>query len=192
MARLNKRVEGLVADPFRWPEAFKREKIDEARDLWKEFRNDCGLGEFKREGTGFKFEGSPRSVRAYPYAIDTQPGSLHEGCLTLEGKYLYGDYDLFHIVFLDRKQMPGRPSTVVQTGPKYATNYQIPDKRDANWDQIAIFINQQLGVEMIQHGSHVFYKPKDFQPVFAFGPGKRSGEFWSIDELKARYRQWNV
>jgi len=110
----NLQVAGLVADPFRWPDAFTADRIEAARREWESFREFHGLGEFvdlsevkspppglKRTKSGFTFDdrgGRRDSPRGY--AINVVEGSKHEGCLTLHGKYIYGDYDLYHIVFL--------------------------------------------------------------------------------------------
>lgn len=98
---VEKKIAGLVADPFRWPQAFKGEKLAKAQSEWIQFRNLHQLGHFKRTPDGHVFDG--RNHSALGFGIDTSPRSQHEGCLTFEGKYLYGDYDLFDIVFLGAK-----------------------------------------------------------------------------------------
>lgn len=102
----HKTIMGLVADPFRWPEAYAGQGKD-ALTLWKEFCALHGLGVFLKLPTGgFKFVGSRSGHTGY--AINTDPDSKHEGCLTFEGKYLYSDYDLFDIV-----SPPAAPGTGV-------------------------------------------------------------------------------
>jgi hypothetical protein len=183
LSRSDKKIDGLVADPNRWPAAFS--KLSDARQFWSEFRLEHGLGEFKETINGFIFSG-PRSS-ALGFAINTEPTSTHEGCLTLEGKYLYGDFDLFDIVFLKK---PGVAAVeVVPTGPRFAKKFNIDDHRDEQWQKIANFINLQLGVPMIQHGSQFLYKPKEFQQVDAFGPN-RTQEEWSAAEVQRKYQQW--
>jgi hypothetical protein len=187
LPRADKQVDGLVVDPFRWTEAFRTEKLGEALELWTEFRRQHGLGEFKRTASGFVFEG--RRSGDLGYAINAEPGSRHEGCLTFEGKYLYGDYDLFDIVFTGQESRP--TATPVVTGPRFAKNDQlrVADQRDSRWDEISQFLNLQFGFLLIQHGSQYHYKPGEFEDVLAFGPGARR-ESWSAAQLQTQYRNW--
>jgi hypothetical protein len=187
LGRPDKQVDGLVADPYRWREAFSADKIAEARDLWDGFRRLYGFGEYVRTPEGFEFKGRSSSMG---FAIDIQPRSLHEGCLTLEGKYLYGDYDLFDIIFLMKPlqnlQGAQRGAYKQRTGPEHAPAFGTLDNRDENWDEISQFINQQLGVPMIQHGSHLRHKPHDFRDVDAFGPGGVY-EKWDAATVRMKY-----
>jgi len=189
----NKQVDGLVVDPFRWPEAFSGGKIEAARELWTEFRLKYGLGEYVTTPEGFKFLGKNSSH--FDFAVNIEPTSPHEGCLSQKGKYLYGDFDLFDIVFVGRPPriiLPGQSSSTVSnkvpTGPQYAKSFQVQDSRDEDWDKIADYINTQLGAPMIQHGSQFLYKPGVFEPVEAFGPDDKHEE-WSATEAQLKYKQ---
>jgi len=192
LVRSDKQVDGLVVDPYRWPEAFSGDRIEEARKLWTEFRLKYGLGEYITTSEGHKFLG--RNSSHFDFAINTEPKSLHEGCLTQKGKYLYGDFDLFDIIFLPKLITPGQSPAVspkpktVPTGPANAKGFQVADHRDENWDKVAEFINGQLGVEMIQHGSQFMYKRDVFEPVEAFVPDKKP-EAWSASEVRLKYKQ---
>jgi hypothetical protein len=200
-----KTIAGLVADPMRWPDAFG-DRLAKALELWTEFRAVHRLGTFRRliRG-GFAFDGA-RSA-ASGFAIDVEPGSKHEGCLTYEGKYLYGDYDLFDIVFPgDRTRQPAAKVEVGSRHKPFRTN----DYRGPRWEEFRSFLNGQLGFELIQHGAmfdykeekiekeekfkkeEKFEKEKKFEitePVHAFGPNGEAVE-WNVAKIKATYREW--
>lgn len=192
--RADKQVEGLVVNPFRWPEAFSAGKLADAGKYWTEFRMKYGLGEYVATSSGFIFFGNRSSH--FDFAINIEPKSPHEGCLTQSGKYLFGDFDLFDIVFLRQIVSPGSQPNLKPVGPSYAkgftadgTSFKSYDHRDDDWDPIAAFINQQLGVDMIQHGSQFLYKANEFETVDAFGPGNTL-EAWSASVVQMKYKQW--
>lgn len=175
-----KMIAGLVADPRRWPKAFKNPR--NAESLWDSFCADQGLGKFLDEHT---FEGKKTGNSGY--SIDVEPGSKHEGCVVKSGMYLFGDYDLFDIVFVGEE---------TQTSPTKLPSNGLLDVRGARWQSVADFLNGQFGGRrpMIQHGQHFFFRPDgeedaDFQKVYAFPPRGRF-EIWHATKLSALYRQW--
>ncbi len=181
-----KQVDGLVVDPVRWPEAFSGHRRGDAIALWMKFRSLHNLGEFKRTTDGrFVFEGARGSGAAY--GIDAEPGSRHEGCLTFEGKYIYGDYDLFDMVFVHAAK-PG-PVSQVPVGPKHAPKFQTVDYRAERWNEVSQFLNQQLGFSMIQHGSQFDWKKDGFESAEAFGPNGEAPT-WNASEVEQKYREW--
>jgi len=180
-----KKIIGLVADPVRWSEAFA-DRLVEALELWMKFRSLHNLGEFRRqEGGGFVFEGARSSGAGY--GIDVEPGSRHEGCLTYEGKYIYGDYDLFDIVFPHTAKP--EPVSQVPVGPKNAPKFQAVDHRGARWDEISTFLNNQLGFTLIQHGSQFDWKKDTFEAVETFGPNGET-QTWNAAATAQKYREW--
>lgn len=176
----DKQIEGLVADPRRWPEAFKDPK--KAEKLWDGFCEDQGLGQYNTEGV---FDG--RKSGDFGFSIDTEPGSKHEGCVTKSGMYLFGDHDLFDIVPVGEEA-----NTTVSVRPVGGTQ----DIRGRKWQQVANFLNGQFGGRrpMIQHGQHFFFRPNDedeadFQKVYAISPAGKF-ETWHATKLQMQYRTW--
>jgi hypothetical protein len=205
----NKKVDGLVTDPVRWPEAFSPAKLTETLDLWHDFRRQYCLGEFLKTSNGFTFLGKNSSPLGF--AIDTNPLSKHEGCVTFGGKYLCGDYDLFAVVLdyvtpkhvgKDKILVPAGAANIVRplvfpevTGPRGARDYQIADFRDQRWSELSAFLNQQMGFPMIQHGSQCCYKPNSFgneKRIYAFGPEFESGQLWTARQVQLKFREWKI
>lgn len=182
------RVAGLVTDPVRWPAAFSSDKLNAAVDEWMKFRKRYGLGGYTASGA---FEGVHHVSSGY--ATNTVADSLHEGCLTLEGSYLYSDYDLFHSK-LD-STMAGQNVPAVLTPVGGRGERQESDFRDPRWLELSSFLNGQLGITLIQHGAQLSLKPGEYgsDEILLFGPrikpddstGRR--EVWTGDEV----RKWD-
>ncbi len=137
------RVAGLVVDAEIHERTFRPGKLQSAEKCWQEF-----VGEFI---------GKPGS----PYAVDLNAKSPRYGCVTLNGKYIHGDYDLYDIIIPDQAR---RNLAAVET------LLGKPHMRGPRLLQVQRFINQRIGVEMVQHGGEAQYADHSEQSIDVFGP----------------------
>ncbi|HLW79206.1 MAG TPA: hypothetical protein VKU44_06365 [Terriglobia bacterium] len=120
-----------------------------------------------------------------PYQIDTNPSSKHYGCVTLNGKYIYSDYDLWDIVD------PGNPRRnfgIVEDlhGQTHIRSHL--QRRVEDW------INPRLSAPMIQHSGEMQFNKVTDQPIDAFGPKgevvilltQLTWEAWCRDRFQGR------
>ncbi len=148
---------GLVVSPDVAPEAFQ--DPTQAKRNWKEKANPLVF-----------------SPRKGSYSIE--PTGLHKGCVKLDGKYIYGDYDLKAVV------VPGHESATMalitelrgvqnaRRGPKF---YQVQSE-----------VNNAIGVQMVQHGADDEFTGHADESIFVFGP---QGEYEELHGLNA-VQQW--
>ncbi len=152
---------GLVASPEIHPQAFRAEKLPKAKATWAEFAHSC-LG--------------PQASR---YTLDDKPASKHYGCVTLLGKYVHGDYDLYDLIIPDQahrnlaavEQLLGQPH---RRGPRFL--------------EVQEFLNRQIGEEMIHHGGEAQYADHTEQSVDAFGPQGEQCTILNEFSVRAWYR----
>lgn len=138
---------GLVVDPTEVAEAFLPGRRKGAKELWKHFKKKLA---------------DPSSG----YAV-VQDG-FYRGCLTLNGKFLYSDYDLLAVVPLDskRKPIPNDPrsepkNTIAAGGDVDCISPLVMEVRD--------WINANSGrpadQPMVHHGA-------DFDDLNDYRPGQ--------------------
>lgn len=149
---------GLVTDPFRWPDAFDDDRLKKAQKIWREFAEEMDLESGRGE-----------------YRVDDDPDSKHFGCLTFEGQYIHGDYDLYDVIPVEHPRgnlaaVESLHGQLHMRGPRV-----IPVQK---------FINHQIGVEMIQHGGEMQYADFSEQPVDVFGP--KGEDFTILNEYSIR------
>jgi len=182
----NKKTAGLVTDPIRWPDAFGAKQAS-AADIWIQFITLHGLGRW--DPVRKAYAGPTKA--SFGFGINAEPGSPHEGCLTLEGKYLYGDYDLFDIVLLSEIQKnEGARRVPVMTGPRNVPVLQTRDLQDPTLAELRVFVNGQVGREVIRHGSQFAYAPGLYEDVWAFSPLEGSLGLWKKAILQQHYQKW--
>ena len=134
---------GLVTSPELHPRAFRPDKLTKAKGAWEEFARTC-LG--------------PQASR---YALDTKPTSKHRGCITLQGKYVHADYDLYDLI--DPEQARRNLAAVEQLLGQ-------PHRRGPKFFQVQDFINRNIGADMVQHGGEAQYADHSQQALDTFGP----------------------
>ena len=162
----NKKLAGLVVDFRIHPGVFKPGK--DAEKSWKDFQIAS------RPGT-------PGS----PYQVDTNPQSKHYGCVTLNGKYIYSDYDLWDIV---DPAAPRRNFGIVEELHGQIHIRSNLQRRVEDW------INPRLSAPMIQHSGEMQFKMPTDQPIDAFGPNgevvtllnQLTWESWCRDHFQGR------
>jgi hypothetical protein len=142
------RIAGLVIDPGRHPgSAFQGSKHGRAVECWQGFAAEHGIGPTGRSGG--------------PYAVDLDKSSQHYGCVTLNGRYIHGDYDLYDIILLSH---PRGNLAAVETlrGQR--------NMRGPRWTPIMRYINQRIHSDMVQHGGQAQYADHSDEIVDGFGP----------------------
>lgn len=135
-------IAGLVVDPTIHPNAIKPDKIKSATEAWQAMRNLLGK----------------------KYTVETDRKSKHFGCLKFEGNYIHGDYDLYDVVDMSNPHRTRTNLALVET-------LHDQDHR-RGWMVLPVqrYVNERIGVEMVQHGGEAQYKEHSEQPLHAFGP----------------------
>ena len=134
---------GLVVNPCEPPYAFDEPKLSDLKRDWNNKYNPLVF--------------SPRRTR---YSIEkTGP---HKNCVKLDGKYIYGDYDLKAIV------VPGHESATVTlvTQVQGIQNARLGPK----FDDVQRQVNNAIGAEMVQHGADDEFTGHADETIFVFCP----------------------
>lgn len=163
----NKRTAGLVVSFEIHPNAFA--EPESAGAIWN---TDAARYHLTSRHKPFHKPG-------YGFGIDLDKGSVYYGCLTLDGKYLFGDYDLFDVI---RPGDESRNMGMIVNGPNGPAVVGIHHYK------VMEFINSAIGVDMIQHSNSALYKRK-FEDVYVFTPTGRI-EQWSAITVREHYRKW--
>ena len=121
---------------------YREDKINDARNCWEDF----AAGPL-REGTR-------------GYAVQRADAKF-AGCVTLDGSYIYGDYDLYDVVDPEQRR---RNFAVVDT------MHGQPHMRSPYMYRVANFVNRHVGADVIQHSGEAQYKDHSNQVIDVFGP----------------------
>ncbi len=162
---------GLVVDPsvvgF---SAFSENKLSKAEHAWSSFLR--GKTESERARKIF-----PRRQSKGFYAVDTDKSSKHFGCLMLSEhdvpgadfglnvvawadfkrnhmNYIHGDYDLYGLIDIEQAEKTIRESggrDKFSPALKNEPLHGMPHIFTRQFDQFKVFINNGIGVDMIQH-----------------------------------------
>jgi len=134
---------GLVVDYGVHSDVFKPEKIASAKKAW---------GEFERGVLN-----APGSA----YRTDMNSSSKHFGCVTLNGKYIYSDYDLWDVID------PENPRPNLGIVEELHGQVHIRNRLQRK-------VEEQLAgtslAQMVQHSGEMQYAVPSEQPIDAFGP----------------------
>lgn len=150
---------GLVVDYRVHPDVFKPEKIDSAKKAW---------GDFERGVLG-----APGSA----YRVDTNAASKHFGCVTLNGKYIYSDYDLWDII--DAENPRPNLGIVEELHGQLHIRNRLQRKVEEQLAPTAL-------AQMVQHSGEMQFAVPTDQPIDAFGP---HGEVVTLLNLNT-WRAW--
>ena len=148
---------GLVVNPYVAEQAF--DDLPKQKRFWDE------------HGNPVKY-----SARKTHYSVEST-GPL-QGCVKLDGKYIYGDYDLKAVV------VPGHESATIAlvTELHGVTNV----RRGPKLYEVQRHVNNAIGVEMVQHGAEDEFMGHSEDTIFAFGP---KGEYEELHGL-AQIQKW--
>jgi hypothetical protein len=160
-----KQLAGLVVDPTVWPGAYSAARSSDAVALWRSFAGEHGLS---KSGAG-----------RHGYAVERNRDSRHYGCVTLNGSYIFGDYDLFDIV------IPAQSNRNLAAVEELHGQVHM---RGARVIPVQNYINNRTGVKMVNHGGQAQAMHK-FEEVDAFGPNGEQ-EHWTSAKVQEQYAQW--
>jgi hypothetical protein len=150
---------GLVVDYRVHCDVFNPGKIDSAKKAWGDF------------------EKGVLNVPGSAYRVDMNSASKHFGCVRLNGKYIYSDYDLWDIID------PENPSPNLGIVEELHGQLHIRNRLQRK-------VEEQLAptplAQMVQHSGEMQFAVPSEQPIDAFGP---KGEIVTLLNLNA-WRAW--
>ena len=152
-------IAGLVVDYRIHSDVFKPDKRGPASEAWGKFESAV----LNRPGSG--------------YGIDQNTRSKHYGCVTLNGKYIYSDYDLWDIVDPENP----RPNLGVVEELHGQTHIRNPLQR-----KVEEYLDRTPLAQMVQHSGEMQFAVPSDQPIDAFGP---NGEVVTLLNLNT-WRAW--
>jgi len=173
---------GLVVNPHTRPDAFSAKRTPTAIELWREMasvwlRRPEGALVNAPPGSGAPFDAPGGGI---PYEVAGNAGDLYYGCLLVHtppcpgrckrpgcARKIHGDYDLYDII--DPKLYR---ENVASPMPRTRL---FTDMQSPYVEPVASFVNQAIGVPMIQHGAQLQYSGHSNEPLDVFSPkGKHS------------------
>lgn len=134
---------GLVVNPYEAQGAFPPDQIPELKRKWDREYNPLAF--------------SPRKDH---YSIERT--GQRQGCVKLDGKYIYGDYDLKAIV------VPGHESAIVALVTEVQGVQNA--RRGPKFYEVQREVNNAIGVEMVQHGADDEFTGHAGETIFVFSP----------------------
>ena len=150
---------GLVVNYRVHSNVFKPEKTTSAEKAWGEF------------------EKGVLNVPGSAYRTDMNSASKHFGCVMLNGKYIYSDYDLWDIID------PENPRPNLGIVEELHGQLHIRNRLQRK-------VEEQLAgtplAQMVQHSGEMQYAVPSEQPIDAFGP---NGEVVTLLNLNT-WRAW--
>lgn len=153
---------GLVVSPELVPSMFTARRMEKAMQAWRAFE--------------------PILANSARYKVVTDSDSPFFGCVTLDGRFLHGDYDLKAVIIPGKDER--RNFGVVETldGVHHVRGFRVREVME--------YINARLGVPMIQHGAAEQYGGHEDELIWRFDP---SGEWcrMGLGETVAFYQQLN-
>lgn len=165
--RRPRRAAGLVASPELLPNVFKPGKLGEAERCWKKFLADYPGPENGRPGR--------------PFGLDTDENSPHYGCVTLNGAYIHGDYDLYDVVLVSN---PRSNLAAIEE------LHGAPHRRGARVAPVQRFVNRIIGVPMVQHGGQAQFAAHSNETLDVFCPDGSTFELVGRGPIRRQYHKW--
>ena len=164
----NAECAGLVINPELLPGAFETEdKQEKAFAIWQKFVDEHKPAPCEqRDGKEVRVWGPPGGKPGW--AVQVCPSSKHYGCLlyahtpwAINGKYVYGDLDLFGIApAADPKQVLRVHETLL--GATHA--------RGPNTQSVQFSVNAMAGNALIKHGEQELFAEFEDEALDAFCP----------------------
>ncbi|MCF0060652.1 hypothetical protein MUK70_15530 [Dyadobacter chenwenxiniae] len=164
-------VAGLVASPDLLPGIYSNEK----KINWNRYA--------ARLGSTLSNLTKPNSIQEFRFSVDRNPSSRYYGCVKFDGKYLFGDYDLFDIVPIGHERRNFRTVNEARYGHQH--------NRGPRFFAVENYVNKRIGENMIQHAAQAQFS-NEYEAVYAFSPDhidRHIMHSWSKSETRFQYEQ---
>jgi len=149
---------GLVVDYRVHPDVYDTDKMASAKKAWDDFETHV----LRKPGSG--------------YAVDGNSGSKHYGCVTLHGKYIYSDYDLWDVVD------PQNPRPNLGVVEELHGQLHIRNRLQRKVEEA---LAPTPLAPMVQHSGEMQYAVPTDQPIDAFGPNGEVATLLNLFTWKA-------
>lgn len=183
IAGRTKQVAGLVVDPTLqgMDRAFKPEKLMDARKEWDKFKSLLAPDALTEEGKP-TYTYLPDGKH---YAVQLDRNHKHFGCVMFSsnsllnaGKYIHGDYDLYDIVPVENSK-----ENIVYTEKRH----DFPHNRGKRFFDVQHFLNRNMGVPLVLHGSQAKFKSHTNEAIDIFCPDGKVKETNTLKEIQLLY-----
>jgi len=151
-------IAGLVVDYRIHSDVFKPDKINSAKTAWSDFEGHV----LNRPGSG--------------YCTDGNRQSKHYGCVMLNGKYIYSDYDLWDIID------PANPRPNLGVVEELHGQLHIRNRLQRKVEEA---LARTPLAQLVQHSGEMQYAVPSDQPIDAFGPGGEVATLLNLFTWKA-------
>jgi hypothetical protein len=172
------KIAGLVPNPWFQPTVYQGDKLAKAQDYWLQTL-DIALSpgsnipatDLRNPDTWAYWGKEHHSTRTgWRWKIDINPASPHFGCLQIAREavawsYVHGDYDLKDVIVRGRETYNERAEGTLQ-GVKNFT----PLLPGLEYETIRTELNQDMGVEMVQHGAEAQFAWHGDEPITVILP----------------------
>jgi hypothetical protein len=164
------KVAGLVVNPHLLISAFPGDSSASAIKNWKH--------------TATLVHSDPQAASRGLFVIQ-DTASPHYGCLTIDGKLVHGDYDLYDVVNVKYK----RSNLALVETIEVAPNVDMVHLKGYLVDSVAKYVNDRIGVPMVQHGGEAQFAPRITDQVLdGFTPDGSWFELRNREEIRTLYR----
>ena len=187
------KIEGLVPHPWFQPAVFNEKKLDKARDCWLETLDIALSPGCNIPAANLKFPETwvfwgrehISSRTGWRWKIDINPESVHFGCLQImrdqtPWSYLHGDYDLKDVIVRGHETYNERNEEKIQGVKNYT-----PLLPGLEFETIRKALNNEMGVEMVQHGAEAQYAWHGDEPVTVITPEGPHLQFFILGNAEA-------
>lgn len=171
-------IAGLVVHPGFQPGAYRGAKVAKAQDCWDHTMETLAPTmlkervDLKTPETWAKWGVERHAVNAprWWWRVDVNPDSERFGCLQLKSErtpwsYVHGDYDLKDVIVIGQEQ-DNRRNEGKLDGVKNFT----PLLQGMEFETIQHALNQEMGVEMVQHGAEAQFAWHGDEPITVVYP----------------------
>jgi hypothetical protein len=190
------KIAGLVPHPWFQPKVFNSNKLLKAQDFWLETLDialspgsnipEANLSKPDTWSFWGKEHFSGRT--GWHWKIDIDPGSTHFGCLqvsrdNIPWSYLHGDYDLKDVIVRGQETYNERSEDKIHGVKNYT-----PLLPGLEFETIRKALNDEIGVEMVQHGAEAQFAGHGDEPITVILPDGPNLQFIILGNAEAVQR----
>jgi hypothetical protein len=152
---------GLVVSPEFRPDAFSDGRREKVLRTWRGFTEEV------------------LDLPQSPYSVDIKQNSEYYGCVLLNNCRIHGDYDLYDVI---------DPLQAQRNLAAIETLLGQPHRRGPKFFAVQDFVNNRIGVPMVQHGGEAQYTDYSEQSIDAFGPDHEQCTILNEFSVRGWYR----